>query len=104
MVAGCRHTAIGFRDGAPAITLVHPQQIHPEAEGIATGDDIDIDGVPPVRFRGSPEIPGGLATAALAVNVVPLVMAASPGLTSMAALPVPAAGSGLGSVREVAHA
>lgn len=94
MVAGCRHTATGYREDRPVITLVHPQQIHPEAEGIATGDTIDIEGTPHVHLEGSPEIPGGIATAALAVNMIPSVVAAPPGLTSMAHLPVPAALAG----------
>jgi 4-hydroxy-tetrahydrodipicolinate reductase len=47
--------------------------------------------VPPVRFTGSPEIPGGAATIALAVNMIPHVLNASPGLHTMADLPVPSA-------------
>jgi len=91
MVAGCRHTATAWRDGIEVITLVHPQQVCPEVEGLTTGDTIEIDGDPPVRLSGSPEIPGGHATAAVAVNVIPRVVAADPGLSSMAALPPPAA-------------
>jgi 4-hydroxy-tetrahydrodipicolinate reductase len=90
-VAGCRHTAVGYRRGAPFITLVHPQQIRPELEGVATGDTIEIHGRPGVHLSGSPEIPGGDATAALAVNMIPRVLAAAPGLHTMLDLPVPAA-------------
>jgi 4-hydroxy-tetrahydrodipicolinate reductase len=90
-VAGCLHTAVGFVAGRPAIKLEHPQQIRPEAEGIATGDEIEIRGRPHVRLAGSPEIPGGVATAALAVNLLPRVLAAAPGLRAMTDLPVPAA-------------
>ncbi len=90
-VAGCLHRAAGFVDGLPTIEFEHPQQICPEAEGIATEDAIEIDGRPDVRFTGSPEIPGGVATAALAVNLVPRVLAASPGLRSMIDLPPTAA-------------
>lgn len=105
-VAGCRHTAIGYGHGRALVTLIHPQQIHPEAEGIMTGDTIDIDGTPHVHLEGSPEIPGGMATAAIAVNMVPSVAAAAPGLTSMAHLPVPAALAGELARRpaETAHA
>jgi 4-hydroxy-tetrahydrodipicolinate reductase len=91
MVAGCRHTAVAYRAGLPVISLVHPQQVCPEAEGLATGDTIEIHGVPDVRLSGSPEIPGGTATAALAVNMIPRVLAAAPGLVTMADLPVPTA-------------
>jgi 4-hydroxy-tetrahydrodipicolinate reductase len=91
MVAGCRHTAVAYRDGSPVITLVHPQQVCPEVEGLATGDTIEIHGIPDVCLSGSPEIPGGTATAALAVNMIPRVLIAAPGLVTMADLPVPAA-------------
>lgn len=89
--AGCRHTAVAYRNGQPVITLIHPQQVHPHLENVATGDSIDIDGEPQVHFASSPEIPGGIGTVALAVNMIPQVMNAAPGLTSMAELPVPAA-------------
>jgi 4-hydroxy-tetrahydrodipicolinate reductase len=90
-VAGCRHSAIAWSGGRPVIRLEHPQQIHPELEGVATGDAIEIEGRPEVRLSGSPEIPGGLATVALAVNAITVVLGAAPGLASMADLPVPAA-------------
>jgi 4-hydroxy-tetrahydrodipicolinate reductase len=90
-VAGCRHTAVAYRRGAPVITLVHPQQIQPEREDVTTGDRIEIDGTPRVCLAGEPEIPGGLATVALAVNLIPRILAAPPGLHSAAELPVPAA-------------
>lgn len=90
-VAGCRHTAVGYMGGEPAITLTHPQQIQPQLEGVKTGDTIEILGTPHVRLAGSPEIPGGIATAALAVNMVPRIMDARPGLHCMTDLPVPAA-------------
>jgi 4-hydroxy-tetrahydrodipicolinate reductase len=82
---------VAYRHDAPVITLIHPQQIHPHLENVATGDVIDIHGEPPVHFASSPEIPGGLGTIALAVNMIPVVMNATPGLKSMAELPVPAA-------------
>ncbi len=90
-VAGCRHAAVGYRRGAPFITLVHPQQVHPELEGVPTCDTIEIQGRPGVRLSGSPEIPGGAGTAALAVNMIPRVLGATPGLHTMLDLPVPAA-------------
>jgi 4-hydroxy-tetrahydrodipicolinate reductase len=97
--AGCMHTAVAFIDDKPVITLVHPQQIRPELENVQTGDYIDISGVPDVHVSGSPEIPGGIATCALAVNMIPHVINAAPGLKTMAELPVPAAF--LGDVRRL---
>jgi hypothetical protein len=89
--AGCKHTGIGYMEGKPVITLVHPQQVHPGLAGVTTGDYIEIKGEPNVSLAGSPEIPGGVGTEALAVNMIPRVVAAAPGLYSMADLPVPAA-------------
>jgi 4-hydroxy-tetrahydrodipicolinate reductase len=90
-VAGCHHRAVAYCAGRAVITLDHPQQVHPQLEGVATGDRIEIRGSPNVCLSGSPEIPGGEATVALAVNMVPRVMNAPPGLHTMLDLPVPAA-------------
>ena len=97
-VAGCLHTATAYWQGQPVIKLIHPQQIHPYLEGVETGDMIDICGTPNVQIAGSPEIPGGQGTTALAVNMIPRILNAAPGLYSMADLPVPAAM--LGDVRD----
>jgi 4-hydroxy-tetrahydrodipicolinate reductase len=91
MVAGCHHRAVAYRDGEAVLTLDHPQQVEPQREGIETGDTIEIKGTPHIRLTGSPEIPGGEGTAALAVNMIPRLLNAEPGLYSMAELPVPAA-------------
>lgn len=90
-VAGCLQRAIAFRAGRPAITLIHPQQVCPEAEGVETGDTLEIAGRPPLRVSIRPEIPGDIATIALAVNAIPRVLAAPPGLRSIAELPPAAA-------------
>ena len=90
-VAGCLHKAVAYRENKAVITLIHPQQVQPEREGIETGDTIEIHGEPNVRLAGSPEIPGGAATIALAVNMIPHVLNAAPGLHTMADLPVPSA-------------
>jgi 4-hydroxy-tetrahydrodipicolinate reductase len=100
-VAGCRHTATAYRDGRPVIRLIHPQQVQPGAEGEETEDFIEVSGTPSLTFRGTPEIPGGQATVALAVNMIPRLLNAGPGLFSMADLPPPAAM--LGDVRAVLH-
>jgi 4-hydroxy-tetrahydrodipicolinate reductase len=102
--AGCLHCATGYRDGVSAITLRHPQQIHPHLEDVQTGDSIEISGTPDVRLCGSPEIAGGAGTIALAVNMIPRVMAAAPGLYCMADLPVPAALAGNPRHGEYTHA
>ena len=88
-VAGCRHTARAYSCGREVIFLEHPQQVCPEAEGVRTGDYVIIDGDPPVNLRIEPEIPGGTGTMAMAVNMIPLVVNAPPGLLTMIDLPVP---------------
>jgi 4-hydroxy-tetrahydrodipicolinate reductase len=88
-VAGCRQRAWGMVGEHVVIELDHPQQLQPEAEGIETLDEIQIAGDPPVHLTMRPEIAGGKATIALAVNTIPLVMKAPPGLIAMTDLPVP---------------
>lgn len=89
MVAGCCHIGYGMKDGKAVLTLEHPQQIHPEAEAVETGDYIDIDGDPNMHLCIKPETPGGIGTMALAVNMIPQVIAGLPGLKTMPDLPLP---------------
>jgi len=88
MVAGCRHIAIAKKDGKEIIILEHPQQIRPDLEEIETGDYIEIFGDPHLKMRIKPEVPGGIGTIAAAVNAIPQVLNASPGLVTMVDLPV----------------
>lgn len=90
-VAGCSHTASGYVGDVEVIRLEHPQQVLPELEGVSTGDYITVEGTPAIAMSIRPEIPGGLGTIAMAVNAVPLVMRARPGLITMLDLPVPRA-------------
>lgn len=90
-VAGCRHVARAYVGDREVILLEHPQQVCPEAEGVETGDYIYIEGDPPVNLQIKPEIPGGVGTIAIAVNMIPAVLAAAPGLVTMADLPIPRA-------------
>jgi 2,4-diaminopentanoate dehydrogenase len=99
LTAGCTHTARGYMDGRPVIHLIHPQQVHPHLEAVQTGDHIEIKGEPDVNFSSGPEIPGGIGTIALAVNMIPQVVTGPSGLKTMADLPVPAAV--MGDVRQL---
>jgi len=89
MAAGCNHIGRGIIDNEAVIILEHPQQIHPHLAEIKTGDYIEIEGVPPINLAIEPEIPGGLGTIAVAVNMIPAVIAAPSGLISMRDLPLP---------------
>jgi 4-hydroxy-tetrahydrodipicolinate reductase len=97
MVAGCTHTGIGYRGGTEVIRLIHPQQVHPGAQGQVTGDDIHIYGRPEVHLSIRPEIAGGLATIGIAVNMIPRIQAATPGLKRVIDLPAPSALMGPGA-------
>ena len=99
LTAGCTHTAKGYMNGKPVIHLIHPQQVHPHLEDVQTGDYIEIKGEPDVNFSSGPEIPGGIGTIALAVNMIPQVVTSLPGLKTMADLPAPAAI--MGDVRQL---
>ena len=90
-VAGCRQCGYGYVDGEIRITMDHPQQILPQLENVATGDYIEIQGTPNISLQIQPEIPGGIGTIALCVNMIPHVINASPGLQTMLDLPVPRA-------------
>lgn len=89
MVAGCRQRGYGIIKGKTVIEMDHPQQIQPEKENVFTGDYIKIDGDMHIDMSMKPEVPGGLGTINVAVNMIPHVFAARAGLLSMVDLPIP---------------
>lgn len=90
-LAGVRQRGFGYVDGSLKIEMDHPQQILPEKENIDTGDYITIKGVPDINLQIKPEIPGGIGTIAMCVNMIPHVINSHPGLKTMLDLPVPRA-------------
>lgn len=90
-VAGCNMKGYGYSDGQLKIEMIHPQQIKPELEDVKTGDYIEIKGNPDINMSISPEIPGGIGTIAMAVNMIPHIINARAGLKTMIDLPVPRA-------------
>lgn len=90
-VAGCAMKGYGFVDGEMKIEMDHPQQIEPEQVGIETGDYVIIKGTPDINMVNSPEVPGGIGTIAMCVNMIPQIINAEPGLQTMIDLPVPRA-------------
>ncbi len=90
-VAGCAMKGFGHIDGKIKIEMDHPQQIEPEQVGVQTGDYVIIKGTPNVNMVNSPEVPGGIGTIAMCVNMIPQVINANPGLHTMLTLPVPRA-------------
>ena len=98
-VAGCAMKGFGYVDGELKIEMDHPQQIEPEQVGIATGDYVIIKGTPNINMVNSPEVPGGIGTIAMCVNMIPQIINARPGLHTMLTLPVPRAI--MGDMREM---
>ncbi len=88
-VAGCRHIGRGYVGGELKIELIHPQQIHPELEGVDTGDYIEIHGDPNVNMANKPEIPGGKGTYASTGNYIPLMKDAPAGMLTVVDMPLP---------------
>jgi 4-hydroxy-tetrahydrodipicolinate reductase len=88
-VCGCRHVAWAYSRGELKIELVHPQQIHPEAEGQDTGDYLKIIGDPNISLSNQPEIPGGKGTYASVGNYIPLMGGAKPGILTVLDMPLP---------------
>lgn len=90
-VAGCNMKGYGYVDGEMKIEMLHPQQVEPHLEGGSTGDYISIKGTPNINMSIVPEIPGGIGTIAMSVNMIPHVINSRPGLKTMIDLPVPRA-------------
>ena len=97
-VAGCDQRGRATMAGKECLSMIHPQQIEPQEEGVETGDYIRITGTPNISMAIQPEIPGGIGTIAMCVNMIPQVINASPGLKTMLDLPVPRAV--MGDMRE----
>lgn len=88
-VCGCRHTGRGYSKGELKIELIHPQQIHPELEGVQTGDYIKVFGEPDISMVNSPEVPGGKGTYASTGNYIPLIVDAPAGILTVVDMPLP---------------
>jgi hypothetical protein len=86
MVAGVQQVAHGFAGGIEKITLFFRASVgepHPE-------DTVEILGDPHIVSRIDGGVHGDVATCAVALNAIPLVLKAAPGLKTMIDLPLPA--------------
>ncbi|MBN7773293.1 2,4-diaminopentanoate dehydrogenase [Clostridium aminobutyricum] len=99
--AGCAMKGYGYVDGELKIEMDHPQQIEPEQVGVQTGDYVIIKGTPNINMVNSPEVPGGIGTIAMCVNMIPHIINARPGLYTMIDLPVPRVI--MGDMRDLIH-
>ena len=82
--AGIRQAARGWRGGELAISL--DLQMYVGAE--SPRDHVLIEGTPPMDVTVAGGVAGDSATAAMAVNSIPKVLAARPGLVTMHDLPL----------------
>jgi 4-hydroxy-tetrahydrodipicolinate reductase len=82
--AGMRQTATGAVNGRTVIEAL----VEMSTQAERPRDEIEIDGVPPVRMLIEGGVMGDLATAAIVVNAIPRVVEHSPGLITMLDLPV----------------
>lgn len=86
IVVGCNHRAYATFTGNKKIILEHPQQIcvdgYPE-----TKDEIIFKGTPDLNLKIEPEIQGGIATVAMTINMIPLIIEAKSGLITLLELP-----------------
>ncbi len=84
-VAGIKHTAQAFRNGNVAVSLdlrMYVGADQPEDRVIVKGD-------PPINLVIEGGIFGDTATVAALINAIPQILDASPGLRTVADLPVP---------------
>jgi len=85
-VIGCNHQAYATFKNNKKIVLEHPQQICVEDNPV-TKDEIIFKGVPDIKLKIEPEIPGGIGTVAMIINMIPLILEAKPGLITLLDLP-----------------
>ncbi len=84
-VIGLKSRSVGSKNGTTFITL----EFIAHAGAKPEFDEIRISGYPNLTQRIEGGVMGDYGTAAMAVNMIPLVIAAAPGLYTMKDLPVP---------------
>jgi 2,4-diaminopentanoate dehydrogenase len=89
-VCGIIQDGIGYRKGEPVIRL-HMEAYLGSPE---TYDSVDIEGSPSLSMKVAGGIHGDVATASIAVNSIPKVLQAPPGLHTMRDLALPSFFSG----------
>jgi 4-hydroxy-tetrahydrodipicolinate reductase len=83
-VRGLRQVARGVMHGRDVLTLTWQTAVGAQTE---TYDRIAIEATPPVNVAIEGGLHGDQAAAALMLHAIPRVLAASPGLTTVLALP-----------------
>jgi 2,4-diaminopentanoate dehydrogenase len=88
--------ATGTVNGEPLVQFELVLHLRPQAAGMEPADTFQIEGIHPVNLTLSPGMDAIPATAAVLVNSIPVVEAATPGLKSVKDLPPAAAWVGAG--------
>jgi hypothetical protein len=78
-VKGLHQIAVGMRAGQPIITLDLTMAVGAQNPR----DTVVIDGDPPLNVTATGGIHGDVATCAIAVNAIPRILEAAPGLTTV---------------------
>jgi 2,4-diaminopentanoate dehydrogenase len=84
-VCGIIQDGVGFRNGDPVITL-HMEAYLGAPESF---DAVEITGSPALKMKIAGGVHGDVATASIAVNSIPRIVTAAPGLHTMRDLPLP---------------
>ena len=84
-VCGIVQDGTGYRDGKPAIVL-HMEAYLGAPESF---DAVEITGSPELRMKIAGGMHGDVATASIAVNSIPKILMAAPGLHTMRDMPLP---------------
>jgi 4-hydroxy-tetrahydrodipicolinate reductase len=84
-VCGIIQDGVGYRDGRPAITL-HMEAYLGAPESY---DAVEITGSPALKMKIAGGVHGDIATTSIAVNSLPKVLEATPGLHTMRDMPIP---------------
>ena len=84
-VCGIVQDGVGYRNGKPVITL-HMEAYLGAPESY---DAVEITGSPALKMKIAGGVHGDIATAAIAVNSLPKILKAEPGLHTMRDMPIP---------------
>ena len=87
---------VGYRNGEPVITL-HMEAYLGAPESY---DAVEITGSPALKMKIAGGVHGDIATASIAVNSLPKILEAAPGLHTMRDMPIPSFFGGAGEIQE----
>ncbi len=87
--AGMHQRTIGYVDSKPWFSAEFLGHVKPASAGLTPQDSYEIDGLPDIRAAVTPGFDPQSTTAAALANLLPLLVAAPPGLISVTDLPIP---------------